>query len=234
MLDAEFPEFRTIETSPLTPQQQQALLERIDRFHAEMVEGGTGPKWERRLGTLGIAMKLYPAAKRALIAEGRKREDVESLPVLQVVLIHSLRQYRDLADDQAKWYSFPYWEVQKPLKEVEERLKNARRSLSSLPFLIETLPAVNKVFWAQARLERKIAALRCVEAIRLYAAAHDSKLPASLGDIKEVPIPVDPVTGKDFIYKAEGDKGTLYAPPPAGETPYADVNTVYYQLTVQR
>lgn len=71
---------------------------------------------------------------------------------------------------------------------------------------------IGKVFQSQAMLERKIAALRCIEAIRLYAAAHGGKLPATLGEIKEVPIPVDPITGKAFEYEAHGDKAKLAAP----------------------
>ncbi len=52
--------------------------------------------------------------------------------------------------------------------------------------------------------------------MRLYAAEHEGKLPAALDDIKEVPIPVDPVSGKPFGYKLEGGTATLDAPPPTG------------------
>ena len=38
-------------------------------------------------------------------------------------------------------------------------------------------------------IERRLAALRTIEAIRMFAASHDGKLPAALGDIKEVPVP---------------------------------------------
>jgi hypothetical protein len=231
-LDAQFPELRTIETKVLSPQQQETLVERLDRFNAEMYAGSGESKWERRLGTLAIAMKIYPAAKRALIAEGRKRADVEALPVLQVVLIHSLRQYREISDDVHKWLSFPYLELRQHVAEAHQRLKQARSSLNCLPFLIDTLPAIHKVFDAQARLDRKIAALRVIEALRLHAAANDGKLPASLGDVKEVPIPLDPVTNKEFVYKADGDEATLYGPPASGEAHVG--NTIYYRLTLKR
>jgi hypothetical protein len=82
-------------------------------------------------------------------------------------------------------------------------------------------------------VDRQIAALRCVEAIRLYAAAHDGKLPAKLADITEVPVPVDPVNGKEFDYKLKEGKATLYGPPPGDDMP-TPANVVNYELTIKK
>jgi hypothetical protein len=85
---------------------------------------------------------------------------------------------------------------------------------------------------ASARLDRRIAALRCIEAIRLHAAAHEGKLPARLGDITEVPVPVDPMTGKEFEYTVAGDKATLHGPPTdPGKSPHLSLK---YELSLQR
>ena len=65
--------------------------------------------------------------------------------------------------------------------------------------------------FAFARTDRQLAALRCIEALRLYAAGHDGKLPPTLDDIKEVPIPSNPVTGKPFSYRLEGRTAVLEA-----------------------
>ena len=43
---------------------------------------------QRQMIALGIVLKQYPIAKKALIEEGRKPEEVEAMPVLQVVVIH--------------------------------------------------------------------------------------------------------------------------------------------------
>ena len=101
-----------------------------------------------------------------------------------------------------------------------------------MPF-IDWLPAIQKVVAASVRLERRVAALRCVEAVRLYAAGHEGKLPATLDAIPEVSIPIDPMTGKAFTYRVSGDRATLSAPAPQGEraTPY---NTLHYELTFRR
>jgi hypothetical protein len=57
-----------------------------------------------------------------------------------------------------------------------------------------------------------IATLRVIEALRLYAAAHDGQLPKQLSDITEVPIPDDPVTGLPFEYELVGGKARLSGP----------------------
>ena len=55
--------------------------------------------------------------------------------------------------------------------------------------------------------------LQIVEALRLIDAT-DGKLPDRLEDIRAVPIPIDPITGKAFEYTLELDRAILYAPPP--------------------
>jgi hypothetical protein len=48
-----------------------------------------------------------------------------------------------------------------------------------------------------------------------------------------VPVPDDPVTGKPFRYRVNGDRATLHAPPPDGEKSDRS-NTVTYELTLMR
>lgn len=87
-----------------------------------------------------------------------------------------------------------------------------------------------KVREARARLERKFALLRCVEALRMYAAENDGKLPAQLADIK-LPLPVDPFTGKAFLYQLDGRTATLRstARPGIGKSPYFNIR---YEITI--
>jgi hypothetical protein len=85
---------------------------------------------------------------------------------------------------------------------------------------------------AQGRLEQRIALLRHVEALRLYAAEHDGKLPEKLSDI-EVPLPVDPFTGKPFAYKVEGGTAHVRGSPPRGEEKIPAYN-VHYEITLRK
>ena len=70
------------------------------------------------------------------------------------------------------------------------------------------LPAVHSCKQAETRINWRIAQLRVLEALRLYAAAH-GQLPDRLAEINEVPIPVNPYDGKPFTYRRDADKAVL-------------------------
>lgn len=181
----------------------------------DMSEPGKG-KWERQLSAAAIALKLYPQAKKDLIASGHDAKEVEAMPAQQVVLMAGYEAYVRLRDDMFKWFSLPYWQARPGLAEVERRLNAAAGTWEGYPFM-QLLPALTRVLYTTTRLDRELAALRCIEAIRLYTAANGGQLPASLGQITAVPVPVDPITGKEFVYRVEDGKATLTAPRPEGE-----------------
>jgi hypothetical protein len=79
----------------------------------------------------------------------------------------------------------------------------------ALPLLRYFAPATQRILRAQIRTDRRLAALRCVEAIRLYAATHDGKLPSSLSAIKDKSLPVDPLTGTPFEYSVTDKTAVL-------------------------
>jgi hypothetical protein len=58
-------------------------------------------------------------------------------------------------------------------------------------------------------LNRHVAVLQCIEALRLYAGSHDGKFPEKLSDVTEIKIPVDPVTKKPFSYKSTSSEAVL-------------------------
>jgi hypothetical protein len=175
-------------------------------------------------------LSKHEAAKKALIAAGRPRDKVEAMPHLQVALLHALLEYDAALDDLIAEQNLPYWEQGERLRNLTNRLSKDRRDdadAPAIPLARQFLPAVTKVALAQARTDRKVALLRTVEAVRFYAAEHGGKLPPDLGAIKQVPVPTDPVTGKAFEYRLDGDVATLTAPPPGKEAPHAGNSTVY-------
>jgi hypothetical protein len=181
-------------------------------------------------------LNKHEAAKKALIAAGRPREKVEAMPHLQVALLHALLEYDAALDDMIVWQNLPYWEQRERLADLDKRVRANRVGDADAPAVSLVrllLPAVNKVTFARARNDRKVALLRTVEAIRFYAAEHDGKLPPYLGAIKEVPVPLDPVTGKAFEYRLERDVAKLTAPPPDKESPNL-ANTVVYELRIRK
>ena len=164
------------------------------------------------------AMKTYPKAKQYLLARGKTTEEVESLPKLYVVLLYQHDQNRRRCDATLKWCDVPYWQAADKLKESEEasRAMGGDMDVITIAFSINA-PWIRLIYLRNAFMERDLAMLRCVEAIRMYAAGHDSKLPQALGDITEVPIPADPVYGRAFSYQVAEGKAVIESPAPPGE-----------------
>jgi hypothetical protein len=177
------------------------------------------------LGALRTAAILegYPRAKRYLIAHGRSAAEVDAMPVPQVVLLYTMQFYNEARDDIFKWTYFPYDDSQKFAKQSEQRLRQiARNREEVIPLASLLLPALYAAKTAEARIERDLAALQILEALRLYAADHDGKLPDRLADITEVPLPADPFTGQPFIYHREGNTAFLesFGPQPTSNLRY--------------
>jgi hypothetical protein len=84
----------------------------------------------------------------------------------------------------------------------------------------------------QGRLEQRVGLLRHVEALRLYAAGHDGRLPERLADLP-VPVPDDPFTGKPFAYRVEGAAAHLRGSPPRAEEQNPCFN-LRYEVTVRK
>jgi hypothetical protein len=92
--------------------------------------------------------------------------------------------------------------------------------------------ALLKVRRAQGRLEQRIALLRHVEALRLYAAEHEGRLPEKLSDFS-VPLPDDPFTGKPFRYQFDGTTAHIRGGPPPGEEKTPAYN-IHYEVTLRK
>jgi hypothetical protein len=190
---------------PLTPKQVEACVKILENLMLDQFG------FRSRLVLGSLIKTKHEAAQRVLIAQGRPRELVEKMPHIQVALLHALSQYDELLDDLIKWQTLPFWEGYPHYKDALARQMVQTQNPADAPVLPlgrYFLPAVEKIFAARVRLDRTIAALRCLEAIRLHA-THNAKLPATLAALKDVPLPVDPVTGKPFEYHVVEERATL-------------------------
>jgi hypothetical protein len=234
-LDQLFPEARDLLASdrpvPLSAAQLEAMLSRW-RAAWQAEGGGRSSSLEDRLNLAVQAAKAYPRACRTLLANGWQARDVEALPVLQTYFLFEVATYDRMYDELRKYVALPYEQARARIDQTVQRLKQERaEQVSPLSYLF--FPAVGRVLEAQALVQRQVDALRCVEALRLYAAAHDGKLPGHLNDITEVPVPCDPVTGKPFGYRLAGDTATLSAPAPPGPIPNP-ANALVYDITLKK
>src|SRR5439155_10012835 len=98
--------------------------------------------------------------KRALIARGRKAEEVAAMPVLQVILLDALQQYRRLRDDVFKWVNVPYPQALAGWKRADDEVRAVVREHPAAVVFLEFLPAIQRVQAATLRLDRHVAALR--------------------------------------------------------------------------
>ncbi|HEV8059744.1 MAG TPA: hypothetical protein VGP68_07715, partial [Gemmataceae bacterium] len=215
---AEMPLLKDIETVRFGPEQVKALAAQFEG--SLRWDDNRSPRTQQGpLGLVALAIRTYPRAKKALAAEGWKAEDLEAMPTLQVVCIHSMREYLKVRDDVFKWVGLPAWQARPELQRVQNEMVARRSNLGPEPFIDLIAPGL-QVCNATLRVERHVAALRTIEAIRLHAAANDGRLPATLADIHLVPVPDDPTTGKSFVYTVQGDQFTLTGPVPAGGESY--------------
>jgi hypothetical protein len=206
-----FPLIHNAEKTDHSPQEWNRLYRQSFRDLATIGGGNLPVTNEVGAGLVatGVTLLGYPHAKQQLIAQGMERERVERMAVGQVMAIYSERSYQVVADDFEKLWYVPFWEMAERHEELKQRLKEApardggaaREVLPVAPLL---LPALGAARTAQVRLEREVAALRVVEALRMFAASHQGSLPKSLDEITEVPVPLNPATGKPFKYRLDG------------------------------
>jgi hypothetical protein len=209
-----FPFLADAEQAERAPEEWRRLLAEVMPM-LRQIEGATGgTAFGDSLLTASLVVKAYPHAKRELLQAGYADEQVEAMPVAQVVVIQAARGHRHIADEYLKWTRVPYPQSHERLGRVIDELRrngymNGPGSREVLPIAQLVLPATANAMAAELRLARRIAALQTIEAIRMYAAAHDGSLPPRLEDIAEAPPPVDPRTGKLFPYRIEEDRAVL-------------------------
>ena len=176
---------------------------------------------------------IYPIAKESLIAKGRTKKEVEALPVEQVVLIYHLNNCLITRDNIYKWLELPYPQASKNIKKILNDLKKrGRYDVNPLLELLDSslvLYDIEQYPYGKALFERKIAILRCVEVLRMYAARHEGKLPKSLKDVKGVAVPIDPLWDREFTYRLEGDKAVIESLAPSDKE-YG----LIYEITVRK
>jgi hypothetical protein len=243
LLEKELPEVSELDRGAWSLNEARRFIETLERKLDVWTRGGPVPAARgagpgempalgQKLALALMAAKIYPEARRALIAQGRTEAEVEAMPVVQVATLHTIQEYMRVRDDTYKWMNIPYWQSYDRVDRVAIP-RNVRQNLSNPYLTLFKLltPALNQARLASLRLDRQLDVLQCIEGIRMYAAAHGGRLPESLEALTDAPPPVDPATGKAFAYKREGSSATLsaHAPPGAPDIP---AFAIHYVLKV--
>jgi hypothetical protein len=215
------------------PRSDAEWAARLARFHARIIkiragytvrdktQPAPGGEGEFRDDLAEFKVWVLPNAKAYL--EARQDKD-NSRSDGEMILRYFGGSYRDLYDDMYKAGYLPFFEAEPIYDRGEKQLISAKKG--PLRFFVEMIAAVQAVHRADARLDRKVAMLRAVEALRLHAGV-TGRLPDSLDQVKVVPIPTDPYTGKPFRYEATGESAEL-----ASEIPGVFGQT--YRITLRK
>ena len=209
-IELSFPELRDIKTAERTPDEWRALFHRFAKEVIEQTSANESPKPPTPDQLDERCRKMLPAAKQSLIAGGLPAEQVEAMSIHQVALLYTLSTYHELVDEVNKYYFLPYPQASVGVDAVIERAKQQQREI--IPIAERLFPGLRVTRSAVVRNDRTIVLFRVIEALRIYAASHAGKLPETLADITEVPVPDDPVTGAAFGYRREGDQAILQGP----------------------
>jgi hypothetical protein len=233
LVELEFPDLADLNRSR-TAQEWDTLLKNVrtrverltesEREDKPLPAGTTAKDPANKSPDLAAARK-YLAERKTVSADPLKK-----MPAAQVLMLYLVGHAREVFDDQFKGAYLPYPQAQPVLAAARKRLKDAPDT-EAQRFATFLLPRLDKVVAAQNRIERKIAALRVLEALRLHAAEHDGKLPDKLSDVKVVPVPNDPGTGKPFEYRRDAGSATL-----TGSIPDAPVQPtgLRYRITLRK
>jgi hypothetical protein len=190
------------------------------------------PRDERAaLVATAAGLVVYPNAQRRLVTEDRSADQVRQMPVADAVVTYIADTYAHLRDDLFKWFALPYPEARVGLARAEADLE-AKMKQDPIGTLLPSmvLPALSRSAQRYAEFDRRLALLRCIEAIRIYAADHEGELPESLAAIKTVPVPSDPMTNTPFDWRRKGDIALLKAT----SEPVDSTSAKSYEITIRR
>ena len=167
----------------------------------------------RTMAGAGLSLLIYPDAKQRLIQSGMDAARVEKMPVGQVVLIDAAREHQRIADEIEKWLYVPYPLAKKRMRRTEREVYGNRQFNDGFgPMIADILlPAIQAAWTAQMRLEWQMSSLRVVEALRMHAAV-TGEFPASLEEVRVVPVPKNPITEQPYIYRLDGETAVLELP----------------------
>ena len=165
---------------------------------------------------------------RAFFKDRRPPAAVAGMTDDQMLIRFIAERARALRDDQ---YKYTYLTFPEAVRFDIDRTVKELASIQDGPFAVLGMltSSLRNYLAAGARLERAVAALRIVEAIRIQAHQDGGKLPDSLDQVTVVPVPLDPVTGKPFSARREGDVFILSGPPPFPEMP-----GLTYRITLRK
>ena len=165
------------------------------------------------------------AAHKGLVADEGLSAVFQKFEPVQIILLDEKREYEALRDERLKLLGLPLWQV-------DALTRGTEPGAGGDGLFADLLPQIVKARRTQGQLERRLALLRQVEALRKYAADHRGMLPERLAELAG-PSPTDPFTGKPFDYSRAGAIAHLRSDRPRGEEKNSAFN-LHYEVTIKK
>jgi hypothetical protein len=174
---------------------------------------------------------VLPRGQQVMRDHGYSEADIKQMPILNVALLAPILEHEDTLSRIATAAALPYPEARAwflansdpPPRRARDGLLFSRQHLKPTAFEL--------FFDAQCHLQRRLDLLRAVEALRAHAHAA-GRWPERLADVTAVSVSEDPLTGRPFVYRREGDIAILEAPRPTPKSP--DEHVFTYRLTLRK
>jgi hypothetical protein len=231
LFDNLFPNAKALERGPVSEEKAKAILGEMMGALQQM-GGAKEPAVVPDVAPLVAASK--DAARKQLAGFGYSEAALAKMPDAQAVALRAITAYRVMNEDAIKCFHLSYPEGRAEFAKLRARAKELVKA-SNDPIVTvfgQNVAPVEKCFEAHARVNRRVALMRAIEAVRMHAAANGGKLPEKLTDVKLVPVPLDPYTDQPFVYDVKGDTFGITGAPPAGEQPSFN-NQMRFEVTLR-
>ena len=215
MLNQMFPLLKKATDDPntLSGEEWKLFCRQADQMIQEMSDDETASEESHPAISVETA---YPGAREWLKQQGKTDEEIDAMSKENVVGLQAVHDIQFVWGDQYNAVYLPIWErLHDPEKDEPFYYRKSLAHLSPYARMLggQFVPALDAGRQAFRRVQLQNDTLRISQALRIYMAEHDGKLPEKLEEIKSVPVPcVDPYTGKPFRYRLENGVGIIEIP----------------------
>lgn len=187
----------------LSADEWRGLLDYAWKLHE--VSPGEGKQRPERLDK--ASAEILKLSRQAYAANHSMSDsDVAKLESVVVLGDFYYRQFQHSFDEQFKLRGLPYPVLLRLARDHTAKAAEIYKAQPENPF---QAIGIDKVVESFAKIDRELAALTAVEALRSYAAANGGKLPEKLSDVTATPVPENPATGEPFEYRVDNGVATL-------------------------
>jgi hypothetical protein len=226
-------ELESLSGEPLDPAKEKALIRKITALLENVSFMGESPlkDLDGWLEKRAADPKERDTARAYLRDLGWPAKKIDALPPKQLLLEEDKQRFLEARDAIFLDAALPYPQLEAKWKMVGGRPVWPIDARFQRGVFHHFLTQPVRILQAQIRIQQRLALLQIIEALRLHA-AKTGQFPKSL-DALEVPVPLDPVTGKAFSYSLKAGTVTLRGTPPRGMEQQPPFN-IRYVLTLRK